>query len=232
MTRPLRRLLIAVVVLLGLLVGADRVSLLIAEGVAARAIQQSEHLEATPSVSVPGFPFLTQLISGHYNEIDLAAKGVEVGSSIRELRVASVNVVLHDVHVKDDFKVVRSSSATATALITYADLSKTLAATVLYAGHGRLEATAGVKVLGVDLRGSISARPVLTNAHELSFQDTTISALGQQAPPALDSLLGGIFATPIPLAALPFGLTFTGLSITSAGIAVAFTGRNLLYDGS
>ncbi|MCW2496800.1 DUF2993 domain-containing protein, partial [Jatrophihabitans sp.] len=204
----------------------------VAERVAGHAIQQSQHLDSRPSVTVRGFPFLTQLASGSYDEIDVTAKGLVVGSSLRTLRIAKVTVHLHGVHISDGFTHVKADTATADAVIAYADLAKTVGATVKYAGAGRVEASAGVTVLGVALRGSVSARPELTSNAELRFADAKVGALGVQAPASFESLLSGIFATPIPLAALPFGLTFTGLTATSAGIDVQLTGHGLSYAGS
>ena len=230
MTRGARRSIIGVVVLVVLLIAADRISLIVAEGVAATSIKDSQHLDSTPSVSAKGFPFLTQLISGHYGEVDVSAHGVEVGAADRSLRVDTVSVALHNLHISHGFTVLETGTATATALISYTDLSHTLGTTVSYAGSGRVSASAGLTIAGVALRGSVTVRPVLASGNQLAFSDTQVSALGVAAPPELNQMLSNIFDTAISLASLPFGLKFTGIDAGQAGIIVSLVGTNLRYD--
>jgi len=230
MSRGARRAVIAIVVLLALLIAADRISLVVAEGVAADSIKSSQHLDSTPSVSAKGFPFLTQLISGNYDEIDVKAHGLTVDPSGRQLRVDVVTVVLHGVHVSHGYSVLQADRADATALIRYTDLSRTLGTSITYAGSGRVRASAGVTVGGVTLRGSVSARPDLTSSSTLSFADPQVSAAGISVPTALTNTLSSIFQPTISLAALPFGLTFTAITATAAGVVAHLRGTHVTYD--
>lgn len=229
-SRGPRRALIALVVLATLLVAADRISLVVAEGAAANSIKSSQHLESTPSVSVSGFPFLTQLISGHYDDVVVRATGLPVGADGRRLRVSSVTVTLHDVHVSHGFDVVRAGTASAIATVSYPDLSAALNTTVTYAGSGRVAASAGATALGVEVRGTVSALPELTTDDQLRFADIQVSALGAALPGALNSLLGDVFKPQFPLATLPFGLRFVTLTATKAGVVVTLYGNNTVYD--
>ena len=62
---------IAVLIVLGLLVAVDRISVALAESAVATTLQNSQHLPSKPSVDIDGFPFLTQLASGNYSKIEL-----------------------------------------------------------------------------------------------------------------------------------------------------------------
>jgi hypothetical protein len=228
MDRRLRRILIALAVLLGLLVAADRISLAVAEGVAAQTIKESQHLASTPSVSVHGFPFLTQLISGNYDDIDVTAHGVEVGGSVRPLRISTVAVALRSVTIGNNFKSVRAARASATATITYTDLSSTLGATISYLGGGRVEAAATVTVGGVPISGRISALVQIAQS-ELTFTQVHTAVAGLPLPSALSAVLGQVFAVPLSLAGLPFGLQYTGIDATKSGIKLRLTGQDLVY---
>lgn len=230
MSRGIRRGLIALVVLLGLLVAADRISLAVAENVAANSLETSQHLDSQPSVSATGFPFLTQLVSGHFDEIDVTARGLQLGPGGRRLRVDTVRAVLDGVHTSHGFGVIQADTASATALIKYADLSRTLGSTVTYAGGGRVQASAGVTIAGTSLRGSVSVRPGLGSSNTLTFGEPQVSALGVTAPAALSQALAAIFAEGIPLAGLPFGMHFTAISAAPTGIAVGLHGANVVYD--
>lgn len=75
----MRKLLITLVVLAGLLVGADFGLAAATEYQVSKQLRDELVLDADPSVHIRGFPFLTQAVSGRYDEIDLAATGVDVG---------------------------------------------------------------------------------------------------------------------------------------------------------
>jgi hypothetical protein len=66
-----RKLLITLAILAGLLVAADFGMKAVAEGQAAKALQKSLRLSSKPSVSIQGFPFLTHLFSGRFPSVDL-----------------------------------------------------------------------------------------------------------------------------------------------------------------
>ena len=86
----MRKLLIVVIVLAGLLVVADRVAVVVADRQIASRVQSAYNLSSKPSVSVQGFPFLTQVASGDYHQIDvsigsLSSDGVQVNGLTAEL---------------------------------------------------------------------------------------------------------------------------------------------------
>src|SRR3954471_11627595 len=65
----MRRALLGVAVLLVLLVVGDRVAATVAAHVMASRVQQSQGLPTRPSVSIGGFPFLTQALFGDYAHV-------------------------------------------------------------------------------------------------------------------------------------------------------------------
>jgi hypothetical protein len=75
----LKRLIIAVLVLAGVLVGADYATAAAAESVVSRELRQQLGLADDPNVRINGFPFLTQAISGEYGSIELTANRLKVG---------------------------------------------------------------------------------------------------------------------------------------------------------
>jgi hypothetical protein len=89
----MRRLVIALLVLVGLLVAADFGTAALAESAVSRQMRQQIGLADDPSVRINGFPFLTQALSGHYSSIDVDAQRISVGQ-FRELEVTAN---LHDV---------------------------------------------------------------------------------------------------------------------------------------
>src|SRR5258706_2190528 len=75
----MRRLVIALLVLVGLLVAADFGAAALAESAVSREMRQEIGLTDDPSVRINGFPFLTQALSGRYSSIDVDAQRLTVG---------------------------------------------------------------------------------------------------------------------------------------------------------
>jgi hypothetical protein len=75
--------LLVLLALLGLvLVAADRAADLVAERAIARGVQRQQGLSQQPQVSIGGFPFLTQAVSGRFQQVDLAAAQVPAGDGL------------------------------------------------------------------------------------------------------------------------------------------------------
>lgn len=232
--RPARRrrwpwvLLSVVVVLAALFVAADRIALAVAENKAATTLQTSQNLRRKPSVSVAGFPFLTQLAAGRFGAVTIRAAGIDVGDQ-RTLRIASVTVHLHEVTVPRNYSSVRAQTATADALIDYADLSQTLRTPVSYAGDGKVQARPSVTVLGQTFRGTVEGRVNASSAAGITFSEVTVGALGVPLPAAASQALAKVFDNAVSLAGLPFGVRVTGLDATPAGLVLHLSGQNLEY---
>jgi hypothetical protein len=89
----MRRLVIALLVLVGLFVAVDFGAAALAESAVSRQMREQIGLVDDPDVRINGFPFLTQAVSGHYPEVDVSALRVQVG----ELQDLSVHARLRDV---------------------------------------------------------------------------------------------------------------------------------------
>jgi DUF2993 family protein len=89
-SKTIRRLVIALVVLLGLLVAADFITAAIFEHEVSKRARAKFGLADDPSVKVGGFSFLLQAFSGEYDHVTVDAKGVPV----RELKDVEVHADL------------------------------------------------------------------------------------------------------------------------------------------
>jgi hypothetical protein len=89
----MRRLVIALLVLVGLFVAVDYGAAALAESAVSRQMREQIGLVDDPSVRINGFPFLTQAISGEYSSVDVEATRIRVG----ELQELTVNAQLRDV---------------------------------------------------------------------------------------------------------------------------------------
>jgi len=93
MRECVRKLVIAVMVLIGLGVAADFGAAAAAEYQVAKQMREELGLAADPSVRINGFPFLSQALLGSYSAIDMQAAGLTVGP----LHDIAVEATLHDV---------------------------------------------------------------------------------------------------------------------------------------
>jgi len=190
-TRPRRRRrgtkwLIAVVVLLGLLVGADRVALAIAESQLASRIQSSQHLSQKPDVSIAGFPFLTQVAARDFPHATVDIHGLDANG----LTITDLHADLRGVHVNSGFNSATVDTLNATAQLSYADIGKALSSrldvdgaqigTVQVSRAGADQITASYDLLGVSISATIDVTLSARNTLEfrsVSFH-TPLSAIG------------------------------------------------------
>ncbi|WP_217245279.1 DUF2993 domain-containing protein [Streptomyces sp. AC602_WCS936] len=124
--RALRILLIVVVILGGLFVIADRVAVNFAEGEAADQLQSTENLASKPDVSINGFPFLTQVVGGELDDVEIGIDGYEAstGDGAEKIRIDHLRANMKGVGFSSDFSSATAATATGTATISYDELMK------------------------------------------------------------------------------------------------------------
>jgi len=86
-----KKLLITLVIVVGLLIAADFGGRAIAESMAAKTLAEQSPV-TNADVDIHGFPFLTQAISGSYGHVTLTADGVELGTVPTKATVDAYNV--------------------------------------------------------------------------------------------------------------------------------------------
>ncbi|MFC4471510.1 DUF2993 domain-containing protein [Streptomyces xiangluensis] len=129
--RALRILLIVTVILGGLFVIADRVAVGFAEDEAADKLKTSEGLASTPDVSIKGFPFLTQVVGGELDEIEVGIQNYEAdtGGTAQntgpdKIRIDDLTAQMRGVAFSGNYSSATAASATGTATISYDELLK------------------------------------------------------------------------------------------------------------
>lgn len=75
----MRKLAVALIVLIVLAVAADRVGAAVGQHELAKQLKSKMDLSQEPTVKVHGIPFLTQVIRGKYSDIEVDADGVSSG---------------------------------------------------------------------------------------------------------------------------------------------------------
>ena len=223
-----RRWVIALVVLVGLLVAADRVAAAVAESQLAAKIQQSQKLSQKPSVSIGGFPFLTQVVSRDFSHATVDINNLDA----RGVPIAHIHADLRGVHVSSGYNSATVDSLDSTASLTYAEVSTALSndagvgtITVSQGAAGSNQVKAGFSLIGVAVSADVDVN--LLSGNTLEFKATKINT-----PIGGTGLDQNLFDVKIPLTGLPFGMQLKTLQVTSAGMDISATGKNVLLTGS
>lgn len=214
-----RKVAIWIAAVLVVLVGLDFGAKAYAESKAATEIQQ-RGFPTKPNVSIAGFPFLTQVITRHFEQITITSSNIPAGP----VKITSLRVTMDNVHLNNfSFSGGTAGPLHGTILISLGELGSALQATGplgSFLGGGGLQ----IKSVGSNLiKGSLNLaggivswsatwQVTTTGSNEIHLHLVSSNGL----PAALASAVQNIT---LPLSALPAGLRLTGgLSSSSSGI--------------
>jgi hypothetical protein len=206
----MRKLLIAVVVLVLLGAVADFVAARVFENRVTEALQREYDLGRRPVVQVRDFPFLPHLATGRFSTIDVAA----TDATARGINVARLQLTLHGVRVPREVMLgepgrVTVDRADGTIELTEAEVNRLLAGRL---GGGALaieedgvELRVQVPVLGQTLdalvKGKLGARDGV-----VTFTPDEIRLGEGRLDPSPEDLLSDRFTFRVPLPELPAGV--------------------------
>ena len=225
----MRKLLIALIVIVVLLVAADRVAAVVADRQLASRVATSYHLPSKPSVSVQGFPFLTQVATGNYHEIDVSvgqvnSNGVQVNNLVAHLM--GVHASVRDL-MGGNTSNVSAAQITGTGTVPLDSVRSRLPQGVqLSQDGGALRMSGTVSYLGVSVPVSAVASLGASPAG-ITVTPTRVSLGSGVNAPA--SAVSGQFRFTIPVTGLPLHLTVTSVSVTPAGVQVSASAANVAF---
>lgn len=215
--------------LLALLAVGDRVAVGVAQDKIATTVRDAG-FGTKPDVSIKGFPFLTQVAGRNFQHVTMSARNVPVSGS---LRVSSIEVSTRGVKTSSNFTSGTIGSVDGTAMIGFNDLTQAAGQPGLKlsaAGGDKVRINADVPLVG----GQATAR-VTKQGNAIRVHDVTVAGggggLGDLAE--LGNLIGigdlSSLDITVPVQKLPLGLTFQSLSVTSGGIAMKVTGKDVKF---
>jgi hypothetical protein len=219
----MKKVLVTVVVLLGLLLVADRVGAVVASRAVARQVQTSAGLAVQPDVSIGGFPFLTQALAGRYDAVEVRADRVPAGEltlTRLDATLTGVEVALSDA-LSGSVAEVPVGGVDARALVAYGELSRRSGErrlTVAPAGD-RVRVTGSVEVLGQTLAAIAVSRVELVDG-DLLLTAESYEVGNQTVDDLLRRALGERLDLRGPVEGLPYGLEVTDVRVEQAGVSV------------
>jgi LmeA-like phospholipid-binding len=226
--RRARRYVIALVIIIVVLVVLDFAARVAAENVMASKIEQ-QGLQHKPSVTIDGFPFLTQVASRNFQQIHLSDADQTEGP----VTVTSINATAHNIKVNSyAFSSGTIGSLSGTALISFASLGNTLTQQVgplgsLLNGAGLGLRAAGPNEVKATLNLVVTSGSATWRVTWLSGNRLNIRLVGSDGLPS--SLLGSIQDITVQVPKLPLGLTIDSVAVTQAGVVGRVSGSNVPF---
>jgi LmeA-like phospholipid-binding len=227
-----RKLLITLIVLAVLLVGADFVARYIAKDQIGEAVAQRLSLTAEPTVSIEGFPFLTQAIGGRYDAITIwlpaqslgPVGGVTAGVELDDVRLPLSDAIggrFTTLTIAQAFAEVRIPADSLGAALGLSDFK-------LSEGTNSLQFSATATVLGQRVPIAASINMELSGS-ELRLRNGNVSGAGVTLPPEVTGLLGTVVNVALPLGGLPFSVDRASARTDGTALIVDATVSNVSF---
>jgi len=225
-------LLITVLVLLGLLVAADRVGVVVAEDQVAAQVARQGQLAGEPDVDITGFPFLTQAVEGRYSDVRLGLTAADLGlpeGGSAEVSLQGVQVPLSDV-VGGEVSAIPVERVDGRASLTYALVASQIDGDVELTREGDgVRVTRTVEVLGQSIRLT-AAGTVALDGQDLVIDVQQASGAGIDVPDFLVDASQDLLDFRYTIPTLPFGLQLTGLETTDTGVDVTVEATDVVLQ--
>ncbi|GIG71560.1 LmeA family phospholipid-binding protein [Phytomonospora endophytica] len=231
--KGLRVTLIIVIVLGGLLVIADRVAASVAEDKVATLISQEAGnqgvtMTTEPDVDMGGWPFVTQVFGGEYEQIDIYFRDITAqGVNLPELNVHASNVTAAMTDVLNGAGPVVAQSMTADARLTYDSISDTLAQTdakvEVSADGDQLLVKSTIDVFGTQIPVT-GAATIEMGENAVKVTVTQMTADGVQVPPGGEGLIQEFasgLSKEIPLPPLPYNLQLSDVKVEPDAVVLS-----------
>jgi hypothetical protein len=200
---------------------ADRAGKAIAENQVANQIAKAG-AGVQPSVSIAGFPFLTQLAARDFQRVDISASNVPAGP----LKIASIAATATGVHVNSSYNGATVDHVTGTGTVTFDAIGNALSGNGSGGSGGSSGGSGGPGIVSLSKAGpheiKVDVGPVSETA---TVQQTGTSRFTVQIANTGDPLSGllnslGGFSFTVPK--LPVGMQVTGFQVTAQGLVITF----------
>jgi hypothetical protein len=212
--RPFIALAIVLVILLVIAGIGDQIAKAYAQNRIAQQIQQSG-LNAKPSVTIEGWPFLTQILAHELKTIDISAHNVTADSGKIPF---SFTAKATGVHINSSFNGATVDHINGQAVVPFSSVASLFPVPVTLSadpadGPDAVKADAGIA-------GSVTGTVKQTSPGKITITLHSASGLG-----AVFSQLSSNAVT-ITIPQLPAGLTVKSVSVTSQGIVATASASN------
>ena len=234
--RALRNTIIVVLALLVLLVAADRGAVLYAQSQVAQQFKQQGGFQGTPSVSIKGFPFLTQVIGHNIHEITITSDKIKAGP----VTITNLDADVTNIKLNGGFTAGTIGHLDGKALIPFSGLTSALGGALGGAGGGlgdlgdlasgvTIKSAGGNKIkASFDLlvvSGSAVLKVTREPGNKIHIQLISSHGLPSEITDQLKDLT-------VPIPDLPLGMKIQRIQVNGDGISIHVTGDNVKFSNS
>jgi hypothetical protein len=225
--RRARRWIITLAVIVVVLVALDFAARVVAQNVIATKIEQ-QGLSRKPAVTIGGFPFLTQVASKKFSQVNISVTDLTEGP----VTITSVKATAHGIRLKSfAFNSGTISTVSGTATISFASLANTL--TSQFGPLGSVLNGAGLNLTRAGPNEVTASLPLAGSATwrvtRLSGDRLKIKLVSSSGPSS--SLLGSTGSRIVQIPKLPVGLTIDSIDVTGQGVTGRVSGHNVSFGG-
>jgi hypothetical protein len=226
--RRARRWVIGLVIIIVVLVVLDFAARVAAENVMASKIEQ-QGLQHKPTVTIDGFPFLTQVASRNFEQVNLTAADQTEGP----VTITSINATARNIRLNSyAFSSGTIGSLSGTALISFSSLGNTLTQQVgplgsLLNGAGLHLTAAGPGEVKASLNLVVTSGSATWRVTQLSGDRLDVRLVSSSDLPS--SLLPSIQDITLQVPKLPLGLTIDSVQVTGAGVVGRVSGSDVPF---
>jgi hypothetical protein len=224
----MRKLLIGVIILAALLVAADRISVAVAENQISDRLTSAYGLAGKPGVTITGFPFLTQVVTGDYQQIDVSANQVSADGAVLHhlnVRLTGVHATVSQV-LGNGSSMVTADRAAGSAMVGFSTVDHRLPSGFRVHPDGKNLGVSGKLAVG-GARIPVSATVALgVSGSGISVTPVHVSVPGVATlPTAYSSQLRVV----VPLSTLPLHLRLTSVHVTPDGLRIGAAARDVQF---
>ena len=224
----MRKIIVALILLAVVLVILDRVAVTGVQNEVARQIAAKYDLDNTPTVEVKGIPFLTQAISGHYDEVEISMgpmthEGVKLAAV--DARLIGVNAQLNDLLATN--AEITADKVTGTVVISRQTVADRAPEGIKIEGNGDDSLRVSGSVVGGDIKVPVTADMRLrVVSGGIRLVPEHVKA-GNINVPRATRVLGWT----VPVKDLPLNMKITKVTTTGSGLAVEGSATDVPLKG-
>jgi len=212
-----RGLIITLIVLIAILVAADFGAKAYAESAIASKIDSSG-LGVKPSVTIEGFPFLTQVASRNLKQIDINASNF----TVKQVVISSLHATATGVKPNASFNGATINKINGTVVVSFTTVTNLVPVPGLTVSADPADGPDAIK-LNSSLGGAVG-KIEQTSPNVITVQVGDLTGLAGIASLLGGSTLASSYTFDIPK--LPAGLVVRSVTVTSAGIVATASAQN------
>lgn len=231
--------MVLLVILLGLLLVADRVGVSVASRAAASQLQKALRTAHQPAVELGGFPFLTQVLSGRYDRVEVRAGQ----ASAAGVTLTTLDATLVGARVPPSQALLRTVAEVPVeqlrvrGTVSYAelarladerlDLAPSAAGLSLSPAGDRVQVTGTVEALGQTVVVTALSRVEVVHG-DLLVTAESYRVGGTNTDPRIIRALDDRLDVRVPVEGLPSGLQVRQVQVRPEGLSVLATAVDVM----